>query len=171
MPQVNLVSSVSPKYLTELAVGTRTPLMLLCPTGSAFRRYVNCTSFDFVGFTETRQLAHQSSIGSARRITLGLYFVILPSVSSDNNLFCLFKRRQTFNSVRSERFVKACLRSLLKYIDKGVYWRWETGRGRGDAKREGAMCASGGGIAQGSPGKYSLVNTRGTPWESFTINS
>jgi hypothetical protein len=36
------VSSVSPKYLTELAVGTRTPLMFMC-TGSAFRRYVNCT--------------------------------------------------------------------------------------------------------------------------------
>jgi hypothetical protein len=65
MPQVNIVSSVSPKLLTELTVGTRTPLMFMC-TGSVFRRYVNCSSFDFVGFTaswHTNPLTHPLDFG------------------------------------------------------------------------------------------------------------
>jgi hypothetical protein len=53
----NYLSSGSPKYLTELVVGTGTPLMFMF-NGSLFRRYVNNTSFNLVGFTETRQLAH-----------------------------------------------------------------------------------------------------------------
>ena len=43
--QVNLKSSVTPRYLTELAVGTRTSFMYLC-TWSVFREYVNCTIWD-----------------------------------------------------------------------------------------------------------------------------
>ena len=48
--QVSLESIDTPKYWAELVVGTRTSIMFMC-TCSVLRKYVNCTSFDFVGGT------------------------------------------------------------------------------------------------------------------------
>ena len=63
--QVNMELTVTPRYLTELAVGTRTSYMFMC-TWSVFRRYVNCTNVDLLVFTGTSQLTHHSSIVCAK---------------------------------------------------------------------------------------------------------